>query len=87
MGYVKGRQLQFLVIVVLRLQSGYSHFRVPFIVTKHVKASIIIGNEFFDHQVPEIRRMKGVFEKIRVPVRILRRNKPTIDAEEADVGE
>lgn len=46
LGDANGTPLQLLGVVVIQLLLGNSHFRVPFIVTKPLMASMIIDTEF-----------------------------------------
>lgn len=54
LGDSNGRPIQLLGAIVLHLRLDNSHFQVPFIVTKHLAASMIIGTEFLDRHVRAI---------------------------------
>lgn len=42
LGDANGRTMKLLYVVVIRLRLGNTHFRVPYIVTKDLDASMII---------------------------------------------
>lgn len=85
LGDAKGRLLQLLGMVVIRLRLGDSHFRVPFILSKHLAESMIIGTEFLERHFLAIRCMAGIVETTWGTVCILGRNNSTIYAAETDV--
>lgn len=86
LGDANGRPPQLLGVVILRLWLDNSHFRVLFIVTKHLAASMIVGTEFPDRHGHAIHCIEGNVETTRGTVPILARNKATVDAvkDEAD---
>lgn len=57
-----GQPLQLLDMVFLLIRLRNSHFRVPFIFTKHLAASMIISMELLDRHVSTIRCMEDIVE-------------------------
>lgn len=86
LGDAKSRPLQLLVSVFVRLRLGNSHFRVSFIVMKHLAASMIFGIDFLDSHVRAISCMEVIVEMTPGTVCILHRNKATVDPTEAEVS-
>lgn len=73
-------------MVLLLLTIGNSHFRLHFIVTKYLMASMIIGTELLDSQLRAVWYMEGIVETSRGIVRIYGWKKPTVESGEANVG-
>lgn len=85
LGHENYRPLHPLDMVVLRLRLGNSNFFVPFIVTKNLAATMIIETEFLDLHVRSIYCMEASVETTRGTVRILSRNKQTVEEGDVDV--
>lgn len=85
LGDANGKHLKLLAAIRLRLRIGKAHFRVPFFVAPTLAAPLIIGTSFLDSKVKAIRCMKCLVQTSCGSIRILVRNKATMNAEEVQV--